>query len=163
MLGLGRGRVDDLEQDAHTDQRPIEFDVEAGEPLGGLIGEQKRRHEREILARAGSGRHHAIAAVDHGERYRDAAERLHQRAGTLAHARHLVGITFHRGDVRVETSAHGVFERIGLDDADALYRLLQGFQDARAAAPLAIRDRDDTPDELAHQQHCRWRDREGEQ
>ena len=134
------GAVDDVEQDAHADQRGIEIDVEAREPLGRLVGEQERGQEREELARRRAGLDHAVAAVDHGDRDRDAAERLHQRAGAVGDARHLVGLLLELGDVGVEARAHRVLEREGLDDADALHGLLQGLEDARAAGELPLGD-----------------------
>ena len=45
-----------------------------------------------------------------------------------------------------------VFEREGLDDADALDRLLQGLENARAALELVARDAVDPSDHLAQDQ-----------
>ena len=87
-----------------------------------------------------AGLDHAVAAIGDGDGDGAAAERLHQRAGAVGHARHLVGFVLDRGDVAVEAFAHGVFQREGLDDADALQRFLQRLQDPGAAVELAARD-----------------------
>ena len=68
-----------------------------------------------------------------------------------------------RRDITVEALAHGVFEREGLDDADALQRFLQRFQDARAAVELGARDDVDAADQLAQNQECRRRHDKGEE
>ena len=133
---LGRGRVHHLEQHAHADEMVVEFEVEPREPLGRLIGEQERGEERDEAAGRRAFVDDQIAAVDDGERDREAAERLHQRARAVGDARPLVGLVLHVGDAGVEAAAHLVFERERLDDAQALQGLLQGLDRVRAAGEL---------------------------
>ena len=52
---------------------------------------------------------------------------------------------------RRKPCSHRVFERVGLDDPDALHGLLHGFEDARAAGELALGDAGDAPDHLAQE------------
>ena len=107
---------------------------------------------------------HAVAAVDDGERDREAAERLHQRAGAVAtRAPSCWPRARRRRRCASKRCAHHVFERERLDDADALQRLLQGL-DACACRRVnwRARDRADAADQLAQHEQRRRRDHEAE-
>ena len=156
VVRLGRRAVDDLEQDADADEARVELDVEARQPLRRLIGQHEGGEEREELPRRRAGFDHAEAAVDQRAGDGEAAERFHQRAGAMRHPRPFVGLVLELGDVGVEPPPHHVFEREGLDGADALHRLLHGLQDARAAEELVAGDAVDAADHLA-QHHERGR------
>ena len=101
---LGRGLVDDLEQDADADHRGVEIEIQAGQPLGRLVCQQERGHEREEFARRRIGFDHAVAGIDHCQSNRDAGKRFGQRPGALAHARHLVRLPLDHRDVVVESA-----------------------------------------------------------
>ena len=76
------------------------------------------------------------AAVDDDDGDRHAAQRLGQRARARADHRQLVGGALEAGDRRALARAHERLEREGLDDPDALHRLLQRFQDGGEAVEL---------------------------
>ncbi len=65
--------------------------------------------------------------------------------------------------MRVESGAHAVLERERLEGADALKGLLHGFENARAAGELMIRDGLDAADHLAQDQHRRRHHDDAEQ
>ena len=94
-----------------------------------------------------------VAAVDHHARHGKAAQDLHQRRGAVGDAGHLVGLPLDRRDVGVEAFAQDILEREGLDDADALQRLLQRLQDADPAGELVLGDAANALDHLAQHQH----------
>src|SRR4051794_5431237 len=110
----------------------VELEIEPREPLGWFISEQERRKEGDEAARRCAFVDDQVAAVDDGERNREAAERLHDRARAVCDARPLVGLVLDRGYARIEAAAHFVFQRESLYDAQALQRLLQGFDRLRA-------------------------------
>src|SRR5262245_41200947 len=152
---LGRGAVDDLEQDAYTDQCTVELDIETGKPLCRLIGQQERRNEGEKLAWRGACLDHTIAAIGDGNRKGAPTESFHQGAGAIGYASHLVGFIFDRCDIPVETLAHDVFEREGFHDADALQGLLQCFDNAGSALKLGACDRINATDQFTENEECR--------
>ncbi len=157
VVRLARRAVDDLVEHAHADQIVVEVDIEPRQPLGRLVGEQKRREERDELARRRPGLDHAVAAVDRRQRDGEAAEHFHQRAGAVGDARHLVGFVLDLGDADVEPAPHLVLEREGLDHAHALQRFLHGLDDAGAAGELHARDAAHPADHLAQEEECRRR------
>ena len=162
VVGLGRRAVDDLEQDAHADKSRVELDVEARQPLRRLIGEHEGGEEGEELPRRRAGFDDAEAAIDQRAGDGKSAQRFHQRACPVRHPRPFVRLVLQLGDVGVEPPPHHVFEREGLHGADALHRLLHGFEDARAAEELVPGNAVDAADHLAQHDERRRRHDEAE-
>ena len=79
-------------------------------------------------------------------------------------ARPAVRLLLEIGDMSaVEPRPHRVLERVGLDDPDALHRLLHGFEDARAAGELPLGDAGDATDHLAQEVERGRHDHEAEE
>ena len=124
--------------------------MQSRDPLQRLVEHDDRGDEREEAARRIAANDHGVAAVEDDDRDGEAAEALHDRARARTHPRELVRRrlgTFDRAGLRV---AHEVFEREGLDDADALSGLLQRLHHLHRALELARHDLAHAEADLAH-------------
>ena len=160
---LGRRGVDDVEQDANPDEAGVEVDVEAREALGRFVGEHECGEEGEKLTGRCAGFEHAVAAVNQGACDGEAAECLHHGARAIGDARPFVRFQLEGGNIGLEPLTHDILQRKRLDDTDTLYRLLHGFEDARAAGELVFCNAVDAADHLAQNDECRRHDNETEQ
>jgi hypothetical protein len=146
-------QVEEFEQDAHAGQPVLQFEIEPGEALGRLVGENERRDERGKPAWRAAEHEHIVAADQQHPRDRNSAEGLHQRRSAIGDARQLVGGALDFIDMRVDLRAHDVLEIECLDDLESLHRLLERLENEHVAAELRKRDAAYPLDQLAQKQH----------
>ena len=127
-----RRLVQEFVEHADAHQRRGQVDMQARHALGRFGGQQQSADEGEEIARRLAAIDHAIAAINHDQGDRETGERLHQRAGARLDARQLVGGALELLDARHLPIEHKGLQRKGLDHANALRRLLQGFEMRRS-------------------------------
>ena len=146
----------------HSDaqERGVQVHMHAGQTFGGLIGQQDCGDEGEEGARRLAIDDDAQAPVnnDHGDG--EAAQSLHHGARACAHRRQLVRRPLKLADGLGLAGAHLLFQREGLDDANALHRLLHRFHDLREADEFRGHDLADAHRQFARADH---RDRHEDQ
>ncbi len=135
----------------------LHADVEVGEALHRLVGEQQRRDEREEGPRRRRAGDHLRAAVedDHGDG--DAAQVLHDRRRQRAHAQRLVEQAIELLDRAAGAADLVVLHAVGLDVARALHRFVE---QRRQPPDLRLRARRDAAHAPADLRDRKKRDRE---
>ena len=125
-LSSSAGSVGGLSMISNSMRTPtrlaVEIDIEPRQPLGRLVGQQERGDEGEELAGRRADLDHAIAAIDHA-RSRSRSRRASPSAGSerLATRAILLASCSTAATLSSMRSRMCVFEREGLDDADALH------------------------------------------
>ena len=156
-------QVENIEQDFDTGQRVAEIDIEARDPLGGLIGEQECRDERQELARRLVEHDNRVPAADQDAADHNAAERFHHRRRPVHDSRKLVAGAFDVHRVFADTPAHFLFEVESLHDPQTLNRFLQGLGDACAARKFGLGDASHALCEMTHDEDGRPHQQERDQ
>ena len=115
-----------------------------------LVEHDDRGDEGKQASRRVAADDHGEAAVEHHRGDGESAETLHDGAGARTDARELVGRGLEAADCAGLAIAHEVFQGEGLDDANALRRLLQRLHHLHRALELARHDLLHADADLAH-------------
>ena len=157
-LELGRLRrvfleiafVEETVEHADAEQRRRQIDVQPRHALHRLVEHDDRSDEGKEASRGVAADDHGEAAVEHDCGDGESAQAFHYGAGARTDARELVRRRLEAADRPGLAAAHEVFEGEGLDDADALRRLLQRLHHLHRALELARHDLAHADADLAH-------------
>src|SRR5580693_9831747 len=163
-LKLGRlGRVllvvalvEEAVEHADAEQRRRQVDMQPRHPLHRLIEHDHRSDKGKEAPGWIATKNDGVAAVKDDGGYGEAAETLHDRARTRAHASELVRRLPEALDRAALPLAHEILEGERLNDANALRGLLHRFHHLRGALELARHDRAHANADLAHPDHAEW-------